>query len=403
MKVIEVTEKNNIKKWMALPSHFYKNEPHYIPHIKQDVEKIFDPDKNKTFRHGEVTRWLLLDDNGYAIGRIAGFINKKYQNPAKFPVGGIGFFECVNDQSAANMLFDTAKKWLEQREVEAMDGPVNFGEKNQYWGLLIENFVEPNTYGMNFNPPYYKDLFENYGFREYYQQWMYWRSAREHAEKIFIKKSAKLESDPKYECRTAHGMSMEKIATDFLEVYNNAWGGHQGFKRMNYALAYKNMKSMKQVMDRDLVMFAYYDNKPIGMFISIPELNRIFKHVNGNLNWWGKLKFLYHKWKKTSDRMNGIIFGVVKEWQGKGVEGGLIAFADKTLIPKNIYKDLVMSWIGDFNPRMHYMLEGLGATIYRRYAVFRYIFDQSRPFERHPDIGRKKKRDQKIQEDKGED
>ena len=81
-----------------------------------------------------------------------------------------GFFECINNHTAANLLFDTAKNWLQQRGMEAMDGPINFGERNAWWGLLVEGFT-PATYQMNYSPPYYKQLFEDYGFKDYFQQY----------------------------------------------------------------------------------------------------------------------------------------------------------------------------------------------------------------------------------------
>ena len=114
------------------------------------------PPKNKTFRHGECTRWVLQTSEGEFLGRIAAFINKKYKNKGdEFLVGGIGFFDCINDQSAADMLFDVAKHWLLQRGVEAMDGPINFGERDRWWGLVTEGFQEP-LYCMNYNPPFYR-------------------------------------------------------------------------------------------------------------------------------------------------------------------------------------------------------------------------------------------------------
>src|SRR5687767_11802993 len=129
-----------------------RSNPNYIRPLDKDVDEVFNPEKNKTFRHGECIRWLLLDPNGKCIGRIAAFINKKYKNKGdEFPVGGIGFFDCINDQSAADMLFDVAKHWLLKRGVEAMDGPINFGERDRWWGLVTEGFQEP-LYCMNYNP-----------------------------------------------------------------------------------------------------------------------------------------------------------------------------------------------------------------------------------------------------------
>jgi hypothetical protein len=86
------------------------------------------------------------------IGRIAAFVNKRYKNKGDdVPVGGMGFFDCINNQEAADMLLDVARHWLGQRGMEAMDGPINFGERDKWWGLLVEGFHEP-LWSMNFNP-----------------------------------------------------------------------------------------------------------------------------------------------------------------------------------------------------------------------------------------------------------
>jgi hypothetical protein len=85
------------------------------------------------------------------------------------PVGGIGFFDCINSQDAADMLLDVAKHWLMQKGMQAMDGPINFGERDRWWGLVVQGFQQP-LYCMNYNPPFYKELLENYGFENFYNQ-----------------------------------------------------------------------------------------------------------------------------------------------------------------------------------------------------------------------------------------
>ena len=103
------------------------------------------------------------------MGRVAAFINNKKAYHYEQPTGGIGFFECIDDEKAAFLLFDTAKNWLSANGMQAMDGPINFGENDNFWGLLVEGFTVP-SYGMNYNPPYYRPLFENYGFKTAYAQ-----------------------------------------------------------------------------------------------------------------------------------------------------------------------------------------------------------------------------------------
>src|SRR6187551_3673814 len=170
MQLVEVTDKKLAQYFLRVNAIINEKTPNYIRPLDKDINDVFDPKKNKAYRFGTTARWILKNENGEPVGRIAAFTNKKYKNKGDdVPVGGIGFFDCINDQSAADMLFDVAKHWLLQRGVEAMDGPINFGERDRWWGLVTEGFQEP-LYCMNYNPPYYKALFEHYGFRPFFNQ-----------------------------------------------------------------------------------------------------------------------------------------------------------------------------------------------------------------------------------------
>ena len=378
-----------LKDWMRLPWRIYANDPNWIPHLKQDVRKVFDPEKNKLLKEGRAERWVLYDDQGSAIGRIAAFINPKTAYTEDRPTGGMGFFECINDQAAADLLLDTARDWLKERGMEAMDGPINLGDRNMFWGLLVKNFTDPPIYGTNYNPPYYKDLLERYGFQVWFFQLFFKRSAQVPVQPIFHRKYKQLADDPRIRMHNGEGRSVEQLAQDFCTVYNTAWVDHENHKPMEVTTALKIVKAMKPVMDPRLLIFIRYDDKPIAMYISLPELNEIFKYVNGDLNWSGKVKFLWHKWRGTVKTMTGIVFGVAKEWQGKGIEGALIVHAEKTIVDKKLYRDTILTWIGDFNPRMIKVCVNLGAENYRTLATYRYLFDRSRSFERHPVIEKK--------------
>lgn len=389
MKLVPVRDPRSLQDWMRLPWTIYRNDANWIPHLKQDIEKVFDPAKNKLLKEGHAERWVLYGNNGEAIGRIAAFINPKTAYTEAQPTGGMGFFECINDQAAANALLDTARDWLKERGMEAMDGPINFGDRNMFWGLLIHNFTDPPIYGTNYNPPYYKDLLENYGFQVWFNQLFFKRSAEVPAQEVFHRKYQQLADDPRMHMHDSVGRSVEQIAQDFCDVYNAAWVDHENHKPMELATARKIVKAMKPVMDPRLLFFIRYDDRPIAMYISLPELNEIFKHVNGDLNWWGKLKFLWHKWRGTVKTMTGIVFGVAKDWQGKGLEGALIVLGERNIVDKKLYRDTILTWIGDFNPRMLRVCENLGAENYRTLATYRYLFDRNKPYERHPIIDKK--------------
>ena len=95
MQITEVKTKTEENDFLEMPRLIYRNDPNWIPHIRQDIQKIFDPNKNKFFRYGEATRFLLKDNNGKTIGRVAVFINKRLSDTFKQPTGGFGFFECI--------------------------------------------------------------------------------------------------------------------------------------------------------------------------------------------------------------------------------------------------------------------------------------------------------------------
>jgi hypothetical protein len=168
MTISTVNDGKTEKEFYQLPFNIYKNDKNWVPHLKQDIDKVFNKKHNKFFRHGEAVRWILQKE-GKTIGRIAAFINEKANKKSNTKIGGVGFFECIKDEEAAFTLFDTAKKWIESKGMDTIEGPVNFGEKDKYWGLITENFDFPPYYNQNYNPAYYVPFFENYGFKKYYE------------------------------------------------------------------------------------------------------------------------------------------------------------------------------------------------------------------------------------------
>jgi hypothetical protein len=383
MQIIEVTNEQLAKEFIKFPVSLYQGDANYVRPLDDDIRKVFDPNKNKYFRHGSATRFLLKNDNNKVIGRIAAFINER--NAKEFPqtTGGMGFFDCIDHQDAANMLFDTAKNWLSERGMEAMNGPINFGERNQWWGLLIDGFTPP-CYGMNYNRPYYKELLERYGFQVYFYQYSYGLNVNDPRPDKYYEKSRRLMEDPGYHFENIDMKRLEKQTEDFRTIFNKAFGGREGVKEITSEQATNLVKALKPVMVDYLMWLGYYKEEPIALFFMIPDLNGYFKYVNGKMNWLGILKYLYHKTMKTNRKMFGFLFGVVPEYQHRGVEGAIIIAADNVVTPTKRWDKMELTWIGDFNPPMMKVAENLGAKIVKTHATYRYIFDRTIPFERYP-------------------
>jgi len=386
MKLLPVIGMELDELFVTMAPPLYQDDPHYIRPLDNDVLQVFDLLTNSSYENGRCARWLLHDDADRIIGRIAAFYSFDTFERDAFPVGGCGFFECIDDQRAANMLFDAAKDWLQEQNIQAMDGPINFGNRERWWGLLVDGF-HPPCYCCNYNPPYYQQLFERYGFQLYFKQFTYRREIATKLSSRVAGKAMHALQDAGYTFRHIDGRNLDRAAEDFCTVYNEAWAKQEGVSPMSIESARKLMKSMKPIIDPKIIWFAYYRGKPVAFWVNVPDVNQlIVKYMNGKVTIWGKLLFSWNRWWKRCKTMFGIVFGVVPDHQRKGVEAALIVAATKVVQDpsQSPYEDLQMNWIGDFNPKMMNVARYIGGTVYKTHHTYRYLFDRTKPFERHP-------------------
>ncbi|HUR11607.1 MAG TPA: hypothetical protein VM012_09580, partial [Flavitalea sp.] len=360
MNLILVTPGRSSRKFLNLPKFLYKNDPHWICPLDVEIEAIFDPARNVFFKHGDCCRWIIQNRQGLTIGRIAAFINteKSHKNPQ--PTGGIGFFECTNDRKAAHLLFETALSWLKKNGMEAMDGPINFGENDKYWGLLVDGFKPPSL-GMNYNPPYYIDLFESFGFEKLYDQYTNFLDATIPLPERFIKIADWVMKKPGYSFKHFDRLQAEKFFHDFLEIYNDAWTVFENYTPIEMETIRESFRQMKPILDEKIIWFAYYNEEPIATVVCIPDVNQILKHVNGKLNTWGKLKFAYYHKRRYVNRLRIILMGCKKRFHNHGIESALIRCLQREVLPRNTIKGVELAWVGDFNPKMISIHEATGA------------------------------------------
>jgi hypothetical protein len=357
MKLVEVTNKKTQKDFIQLPKDLYKNHPEWVSPLDSDISGTFNPQENEAFsRDGKAKRWMLYDASLKAIGRIAAFYNIMPNGKEK--ECGAGFFECIDKQEAANTLFDAAANWLKEEGFTQMTAPINFGDRDSFWGLMVEGFKN-HAYRENFNYPYYQALFENYGFEKTIEQSTAEITKGSFNYERFSKIADRVKSNPRYEFRSVDWSNVEQVAEDFVHVYNKAWSHHDFFVPMTLEKIKVRMKLMKEIAPGDLNIFVYYDGEPVGFQIDVLDVNQIFKHVNGKLNLIGKLKFLWYR--KKVNRVRAIVFGIVPGHHNKGLDLGLIMTYYENVRKWPKIKATELAWIGDFNPKMHSMFESMGA------------------------------------------
>jgi hypothetical protein len=381
MILTEVTDKKTRRAFLGMVDAIYAGDTNYVRPINKEIEEVFDPAMNSFFSHGEAIRWILKDENGKVIGRVASFINKRKAYTFQQPTGGMGFFECVNNRDAAFRLFDKCRDWLSGKGMQAMDGPINFGENDVNWGLLVEGFTHPGI-GMNYNPPYYREFFESYGFRFYFEQISNHLDLTRRLPDRFWKIADWAMKKPELTFRHLEPGHTDKFIRDIKEVYDDAWKFHENYTPLDEVTIRKGMQKAKDFLDPELVWFAYYNEEPAAFLVQFPDVNQIIKHFHGKLNVINKLRFMWLKYRKTITRTRIVIMGVKPKYQRYGVETGIFWHLDQMMQKRKHITEMELGWVGDFNPKMRALHESVGAKFAKRHVTYRKLFNENIDFQR---------------------
>jgi hypothetical protein len=384
MNLLKVTDRKTEKLFLDVARVIYRNDKNWVCPLDSDINNVFDPEKNNYYKHGEAIRWILKDKSGDLIGRIAAFIDFKSVSDSDQPTGGCGFFECINEQEAANLLFDTAKSWLIEKGMQAMDGPINFGETDKYWGLLVDGFTQPAV-EVPYNPPYYQALFENYGFKVYFKQEGFHYNLSAEMPERFLKIAGWVAKKPDYKFVHFRYKEIEKLVKDFTQVFNEAWKDFKkDFEPLRIEYVMNFLQKAKVIIEEKFIWIAYHKEQPVAIYLMVPDVNVIFKDFNGKLNLWNKLKLVYRVKTKKLTRAKGILMGVTPKYQGLGIESAFFYHLHDVFKELTQYTELEFSWVGDFNPPMRKLWTAIGAEPAKHYITYRYLFDRNAEFKRYP-------------------
>ena len=377
-QIIEVQKSSDWLLFHQVPKLIYQDYSNYISPLESDVEQVFNPQKNKVFQHGDAQCFVLLDEKEQAIGRIAAFIDHERNESNDFPVGGLGFFECINDSDAAQHLFDKAETYLKNWSVKAIDGPINFGERDRFWGLLVKGDQAP-LYQENFQPAYYQQLFAENGYQPYEQILTFHGKMDEVPIERFSQIADRVRK--RYGFYTKAMKTQKRIplfARHFAQVYNVAFKDNPYFKPLEGEQVARIFKVMQPIADFRMIFITYEAKKPVAFAGFIPDINPFLKKMNGRLKWY-KLPGLLLKIKTTkSHLLKGIAFGIDPDYQRRGAFAELIdsIYNDYT---KKRYSDYYLATIRGHNTVMVKSISNLGVKVERVHLAYRKMLDENLP------------------------
>ena len=364
--VREVSSKSDLNRFIKFPWSIYKGDPNWVPPLIVDMKTKLNPKKNPYFEHSQA-RYYLAEDNGKIAGRIAATVNRNHNKYHEENIGFFGFFECIDNQAAANALFEQAANYLREQKAEAMRGPANM-TSNDDWGLLIDPFDSSPQVMMTYNPEFYIGLIENYGFRKTMDLYAYWEAPHEVTERS-MKVAEKLKKRLKINFRKVNMKIFWEEVEKIHEIYNSAWIKNWGFVPMTKHEFLHIAKDMKMILDPDFVYIAEDGDKPVGFCLTLPDVNQAIKKVNGRLFPFGIFKLLSGMKKIT--RVRVLTMGVIPEYQKRGIDSVFYYDSVMTARSKNLDGG-EFSWILENNDMMNAAAKNLGAKVYKTYRLYDY-------------------------------
>ena len=367
-----IEENEEWTAWHAVLDTVYAGNAQYVYPLRSDIEGILS-DRNAAFHGDNLRRWVVFNGR-QPVGRVAAFVDTERNKQLDLPVGGIGFFESIDDAGVAVLLFTAAEDWLRQRGMQAVDGPINFGERDKFWGLLVRGWYRP-IYQETYNPPYYERFFADHGYAPHEQCLTMRGVVAEFPGDRLGKLAARVRERYGLYTRQILPGKLREGAADFAAAYNAAFNHWPYFKPLTGDDIYPTFQQMKPIMDPHLTCIAYNkDDRPIGLAGLIPDINCFLGGVNGKLNWRGLPKFLYRlKFQKQPRNCKGIAFGIAQDYQRQGVYPLMVdaMFQSGDRHTSRTYRYVDMATIRGHNKLMVDTCRQMNTEIHRVHMAYR--------------------------------
>lgn len=366
IRILTVDNEKDKMSFIKFQWKIYKDNKNWVPPLIMDRKKILDLKKNPFYQHAEI-QLFLAERDGELVGRIAAIKNDLHNKYHNDNVGFFGFFECINDQAVANALFDAAKGWLKSKGFDVMRGPAN-PSSNDEWGMLFEGFDDPPRLLMTYNPPYYLQLCENYGFVKAKDLFAYKLENHKVLSSEKLRRGAEIiKQRSGLKITTLNMKEFNKDLEKVKFVYNKAWAPNWGFIPMTEAELDAMAKDLKPLVEPSLVMFGEIDGKLVGFALTMLDYNQVFIDMNGRLLPFNWLK-LYTK-KKNINWARIITLGIIPEYQKKGLD----ALFYWEIVNKAAEKGILLgeaSWILEDNEMMNRGAKMMNGEAYKKYRIY---------------------------------
>ncbi len=366
-RCIEINSHSLLRKFIGFPWKIYEGDMNWVPPLKAEMQRKLDPRENPFFQYGNARLLGVLDDNHELAGRGAAIVNPVHNRLYRDKAGFFGWFECIDNIEAARTLMTGISAELKKNNCTHMIGPVNF-TTNDESGFLVEGFETAPMIMTGYNPAYYPELMAACGFEKAMDMLNYeWKFGHAYPEK-FNRLIKKLTQNNEIHIRSFDRKRLHEEILTIREVYNSSFQGVWGFVPISRAEAEEMGKGFKLFADDHLVLFAEYKGKPIGICLSLPDVNEILKKLNGRLFPFGVFTFFRQRRRIKCIRV--MVLGVKPEYRKTGAAAVLINHLHRVVSAHN-YERAELGVVMESNQRMRGLLDTLGFRVIKRYRIYR--------------------------------
>ena len=357
-------------EFLHLPYRIYAGDRNWVPPLLMERRDFLDRARNPFFAQA-ACELFLARKNGVPVGRIAAVEDRNYNAFQGTRLGTFGLYEAIDDDEVAVALFAAARKWVHDRGLEAIQGPLNLSSNHDI-GLLREGFDGPPVVMMPYNPPYYVRHFEEVlglpKAKDVYAWWN-WSTAPEPEKMVRI--SDRIREREGLVVRPLRVKELDLEAKRIKEIYNSAWERNWGFVPLTDAEFDALVKELKQVVVPDLALMIEARGEPVAFSLTIPDINQALIHVGGRLTTWGLpiglAKFLWHS--RKIDQLRLMLLGIKKPWRKRGLDA--ILCLDTMRAARRLgYKGGEVSWTLEDNVLINRAIESMGGKRYRTYRIY---------------------------------
>lgn len=318
VSVREVSNTQELRQFVHLPNELYKDNPYYVPQIESMDMDTLNPAKNHAFDVCEARYWLALDENEHVVGRIAGIINRAYNEKVGEPICRFGWLDFIEDKDVLGALLATAEGYAKENGLNIMNGPVGFLEFDAA-GILVEGFTEiPTPYG-KYNDPYYDPMLKEFGYEkdidwvEYVVDITDFNYERNHRAANLIAERYGLHQAP----ITKH-KHVSKYVDGIFDVMNRCYSCIHGYSELTPGQLQDLRNQFLPQVDPDLISVILNDEeKVVGFTFWMPSLSKAMQKAKGSLfpfGWFHILKAMKH-----NDTVNSLLIAIDPDYQNKGL------------------------------------------------------------------------------------